>query len=87
MMNNALVLDAAVALSAEMAAASAPVAHSRLNELYLRLYGRPVRPQESELLLSAFRSDGASRATAPSATEWERICRVLLAANEFISVN
>jgi len=87
MLNSELAFNAARDLAAGIAENSAQKTEARLNDLYLRLFGRPARPQEAELLLGELRSDSGAGAAVPLPADWERICRVLLAANEFVYVN
>jgi len=86
MMNSPIALNAAEDLASEFAAGDPENLDidERLNELYLRLYGRPAFPEELRLMVDALRSDDAA---APMASDWERVCRTLIAANEFIYIN
>jgi class 3 adenylate cyclase len=86
MLNGELAFNAARDLAAGITENPAVETEARLNDLYLRLFGRPVRPQEAELLLGEFHADNEEGAN-PSIADWERICRVLIAANEFVYVN
>jgi hypothetical protein len=86
MLNGELAFNAARDLAAGITENPAGETEARLNDLYLRLFGRPVRPQEAALLLGEFPADNEEGAN-PTIADWERICRVLIAANEFVYVN
>ncbi len=80
MLNSDLAFRAARDLANRLTSGSAKDTSTHLNELYLRLFGRPPRPREAQLLLRELQP-------AATAADWERLCRVLLAANEFVYVN
>lgn len=81
LLNSDLALAAVHDLAVDVAADAEQSTEHRLNELYLRVFGRPARAEEIQLLATQFERDG------PASEKWEQICRVLIAANEFIYVN
>ena len=83
MLNSPLALDAAEDLAGRVADDTRREVEERLDELTLRLFARPARPQELEILSEALGADGAE----PSNADWARVCRTLIAANEFIYIN
>ncbi|MDA0350490.1 MAG: DUF1549 and DUF1553 domain-containing protein [Verrucomicrobia bacterium] len=89
MMNNELVMTAARDLAAEFSHLGSQSVPSSLNALYLRLFGRPALPRETEMLVGEGELQPADLKTrvSPTLEDWERICRVLLAANEFVYWN
>jgi hypothetical protein len=87
MMNNDLVINSARILAAEVSDQFNEDVANGLNELYLRLFARPALPQETELLVGELQAGENKTEFTPALAYWERICRVLIAANEFVYVN
>ena len=87
MLNSGLALTAARDLAHNLVKSPAKDSNARLHELYLRLLGRPARPLETELLLRELKPATDASAPEPQTADWERLCRVLLAANEFVYIN
>ncbi|HAV61361.1 MAG TPA: hypothetical protein DCY13_03245, partial [Verrucomicrobiales bacterium] len=87
MLNSELALQAARDLAATVATGNAEDVKARIENLYLRLFARPPTAQETELLVRDLRSAAEPAAQTPALADWERLCRVLLAANEFVYVN
>jgi len=92
LLNNELSMQSARALAERIAELFDEHTVDGLQELYLCLLGRPARVEELELLERALQPAAGSSTTSPTSptspttAEWERICRVLLAANEFVYV-
>lgn len=88
LMNNPVALQAARKLAAVVSVEPPGDLHTRLEGLYFRLFGRPVRASEAALCLSHLQAqEETSGPTSDPAVAWERLCRVLLAANEFIYID
>ncbi len=87
LLNSELALNAVRDLAASVTAGAADNASARLNEMYLRLFGRPPRAEEAGLLLGELESKPGTDDGTPMAADWERLCRVLIAANEFVYIN
>jgi hypothetical protein len=91
-MNSPFVLDQAKGLAAQALSAAASDA-GRIRFLYLRLYARPPDLNEIERArryLAAYAARIGSREPDPARRvhrAWESLCHVLLASNEFITVD
>lgn len=86
-MNSDLALDSVRELASGIAKETEADVSVRLNDLYLRLFGRPARENEIQLLATELGRAENDEDSLHTSQDWERICRVLIAANEFVYVN
>ena len=86
-MNNALFRQRAKTLADQLIAAT-PQPEARLNQLWLRVFNRPITPAERDDALAFLTQlDATIETQAPAAREsqrWQELCHSLLASNEFL---
>jgi hypothetical protein len=85
-MNNDLFRQRAKALADQLIAA-APQPEARLNQLWLRVFNRPLTPTERDDALAFLKQLDESLESKDAARElqcWQELCHSLLASNEFL---
>jgi hypothetical protein len=86
-MNNELFRKRAKTLSDQLIAAS-PQPETRLNQLWLRVFNRPITSAERDDALAFLAQlDATLEGQEPTAREsqrWQELCHSLLASNEFL---
>ena len=84
--------EQAAALAKKLLSAELPGDAMRVSRAYEILYARPATKAESDRAMSHVASataslDSIGDANAKRQTAWTSLCRVLMAANEFVYVN
>lgn len=85
-MNNDLFRKRAKALADQLIAES-PQPEARLNQLWLRVFNRPITPAErddAQAFLKQLEAEPASKDAATESLRWQELCHSLLASNEFL---
>ena len=87
LMNNELLRKRAKALADQLIAESMS-AEARVNQLWLRVFNRPITPVEREDALAFVTQLNASlesqKASTRESLRWQELCHSLLASNEFL---